>query len=270
MADDPAEVLTRAAPEPDFTRAYGTDSNQVVDVHLPPAGVASRGLVVFIHGGFWRALYDRIHARPLAAALAADGYVVANVEYRRVGHEGGGWPGTLEDAVRAVRAAPGFARDGAGRDRLDRLGPPIIAGHSAGGHLALWVAHRLGPSAVGGVLALAPAVNLVRMQETGVGGGAVADLLDGEPEAAPDRYGQADPYRNLPIGVPLVVVHGGRDEVVPFELGRDFVSTAAEAGDAARLIGLPDIEHYGLIDPLSPAWPSVRHGLASLTVRGSG
>jgi acetyl esterase/lipase len=262
MAHDPEEILTRDAPGPDFTRPYGSDANQVIDMHLPSTGTPPKGVVVFVHGGFWRALYDRVHARPLAAALAADGYVVANVEFRRVGHEGGGWPGTLNDVVDAVTNVP----DLVGHE----LGKPVLAGHSAGGHLALWTAHRLGPDAVGGVLALAPAVDLVRMQQAGVGGGAVADLLDGEPDAAPDRYGQADPYRNLPIGVPMTVVHGRADQEVPFEFGESFVTAAEAAGDDIMLIDLPDIEHYALIDPLSPAWPSVCEGLASLTARARG
>jgi acetyl esterase/lipase len=262
MADDPEEILTRTGPEPDVTRAYGADANQVIDLHMPPPGTDNRGLVVFVHGGFWRALYDRMHARPLAGAWAADGYMVANVEYRRVGHEGGGWPGTLTDVVDAVTAVSDIIGRG--------FGKPVLAGHSAGGHLALWAAHRLGPDAVGGVLALAPAVDLVRMQQTGVGDGAAADLLDGEPDAVPDRYGQADPYKNLPIGVPLVVVHGRRDDVVPFELGSDLATEALAAGDEARLVDLPEIEHYGLIDPSSPAWPAVCEGLASLAARARG
>jgi acetyl esterase/lipase len=262
MADDPEEILTRSAPDPDFIRAYGTDANQVIDMYMPPPGTENRGLVAFVHGGFWRALYDRTHTRPLAAALASDGYVVANVEYRRVGHDGGGWPGTLTDVVDAVSALPDIVGDG--------FGKPILGGHSAGGHLALWAAHRLGPDEVGGVLALSPAVDLVRMQDTGIGGGAVADLLDGEPDAFPDRYGQADPYKNLPIGVPMVVVHGRLDEVVPFEFGSDFAAEAEAAGDEVRLVELPDIAHYALIDPLSSAWPAVREGLASLTTRARG
>ncbi len=265
MIDESEGVLDRPAPGPDFSRAYGSDPNQVVDIHLPSEGVPLRGFVVFMHGGFWRAQYDRVHARPAVAALTGEGYLVANVEYRRVGQPGGGWPGTLDDAVDAVSAAIAVA----GEVGLV-AGAPVIAGHSAGGHLALWAAHRLGPDHIAGVLALAPAVDLVRMQREGVGHGAVADLLDGEPDGALDRYRQADPAANLPIGVPIVVVHGRLDSEVPIWVGAGFTRAAMAARDDVTLIELPDIAHYGPIDPSSPAWSAVTGGLARLTERARG
>lgn len=265
MVDESEGVLDRPAPGPDFTRAYGSDPNQVIDVHLPPESAAPGGFVIFVHGGFWRERYDRVHARPAVAALAADGYLVANIEFRRIGQPGGGWPGTMDDVVAATTAALDLATE-VGFD----AGQPVLAGHSAGGHLALWAAHRLGPDEIAGVLALAPAVGLVRMQREGVSNGAVVDLLGGTPENALDRYRQADPAANLPIGVPIVVVHGGLDTVVPFSYGADFVQAAEAAGDEVTLVDLPDIQHFGLIDPLSPAWSAVSEGLARLTGRGRG
>src|SRR5688572_24932971 len=103
MTRDPREVLTRPAPAPDLTLRYGDHPDHVIDLRLPTDGAAGPGrpLVVFLHGGFWRAAFDRSHAGPLAADLAGRGYPVAVVEYRRVGQEGGGWPGTLDDVERA-------------------------------------------------------------------------------------------------------------------------------------------------------------------------
>lgn len=261
MSDESEDVLDREAPGPDFTRAYGTDPNQLVDIHLPAGGGEPIGFVVNVHGGFWRAQYDRVHARPMIEALVQAGYLVANLEFRRVGQPGGGWPGTLNDVEAGVAAAIEMQPD---------VGRPVVTGHSAGGHLALWAAHRLGPDEIGGVLALAPAVGLVELESTSVGNGATADLLGGSPDEVPDRYRQADPAANLPVGVPIVVVHGQQDSVVPIRFGTEFVQAATAAGDDARLVDLPDIGHFGLIDPLSPAWPAVLRGLASLTGRARG
>ncbi len=205
MPADPRDVLSRPAREPDRTLRYGPDPNQLADVHLPPDGVPGRPLVVFLHGGFWMAGWDRVHARPLAADLAARGYPVASLEYRRIGQPGGGWRGTFDDVAAGVEAAAGQLG----------LGTPILAGHSAGGHLALWVAGRV---PVRGVLALAPVADLARGYALGLGDGAVEALLGGAPDEVPDRYAFADPYR-LPLpSVPTVLVHGTEDRPVPVEL----------------------------------------------------
>ncbi len=106
MPSDPRAVLTRAAPEPDVTVAYGEHPDQIADLRRPAGSGPPRPLVVVVHGGFWRAEYDRRHTGPLASALAALGYPVAQLEYRRTGQPGGGWPGTLTDVLAGVSALP--------------------------------------------------------------------------------------------------------------------------------------------------------------------
>ncbi len=138
MPVDPRAVLTRPAPEPDRTVAYGDAPDQVADLRLPAGAGPARPLVVVVHGGFWRAEYDRRHTGPLAAALAAHGYPVAQLEYRRTGQPGGGWPGTLTDVLTGVAELPVLAAE-ALPGRVS-LAAPILVGHSAGGHLALYVA----------------------------------------------------------------------------------------------------------------------------------
>jgi acetyl esterase/lipase len=245
---DPREVLTRAAPPPDLTLHYGEHADQVVDVRLPPRQAGP--LVIFLHGGFWRAAYDRGHTGPLAAALAQGGHPVVQVEFRRVGQDGGGWPGTFDDVAAAVEAVPRLLRD-----RVDTAGP-ILAGHSAGGQLALLHAER-----AAGVLALAPVADLGYAYELGLGEGAVADLLGGGPAQAPDRYAAVDPVRRGPLATPTVIVHGDHDDRVPIEVSRRYARTA---GPACRLVELPGVEHFGVIDPLSPAWPAVLAALKAL------
>lgn len=260
-------MLTRPAPPPDFTVAYGDDPEQVVDVRLPAPGAAPRPLVVFVHGGFWMAEYDRTHAAPLATDLAARGYPVASVEYRRIGQPGGGYPGTLDDVAAAVAALPELLAVALAEDRYEGFDTdrPILAGHSAGGHLALWTAARGGPSVTRGVLALAPVANLLRAYELRLGGDAARKLLGGAPGERPDAYAAADPTALLPIGVPVAVVHGRRDEQVPYRIGAEFAAAARVAGDDVRLVELPECEHFGLIDPLSAAWPAVLDALDFLS-----
>ncbi len=256
-------ILDRSADPPDFTVAYGDLPEQVADVWLPQTDDPSRPLVIFIHGGFWKAAYDRRHAAPAAVALAAAGYPVATIEYRRVG-AGGGWPATFDDVAAAVATVPGLVAERAGHER----GDVVLMGHSAGGQLVLWAGRTV--VCVTGIVALAPVADLARGYALGLGGGAVAAALGGGPDDVPERYAALDPAANLPIGVPTVVVHGRLDEAVPFAIGADWVTASRAAGDATELIDLAEIEHFGVIDPLSPAWPDVMRGLASLHGAGRG
>jgi acetyl esterase/lipase len=238
---DSREVLTRPAPPPDRTLSYGPLPDQVIDVRLPERLPAP--IVVVIHGGFWRAAYDRTHTGPMATALAAAGYVVAIPEYRRTGH-GGGWPGTFDDVATALDAIPGLLS-------AHGSGPPVWLGHSAGGHLALWAASREGaPTA--GVVSLAGCADLGMCAALGLGEGATVALLGGTPAEVPDRYALADPVRLPPPAAPVTLLHGTADDRVPVEVSRSYASRTR-----ASLRELPGAGHFALIDPLSTAWPSV-------------
>jgi acetyl esterase/lipase len=242
------DVLTRWAPGPDFTVAYGEHPDHVADVRLPPG--EPRAAVLFLHGGFWRQEYDRVHVGPLAVALAAAGFVVITPEFRRTGAPGGGWPGTFDDVVTAARAVPPQVAAGL---------PLLLAGHSAGGQLALWVGAQLARSGQPphGVLALAPVVDLPAAYELDLDGGAVATLLGGGPTEAPERYAAADPLALLPLGVAMAIGHGDRDVVVPIELSRRFADAARAAGDSMTLHEWPGVDHFDIIDPESAIWPVV-------------
>lgn len=264
MTVDPRAVLTRPAPEPDILLRYGDHPDQVADLRLPTArrGGAPLPLVVVVHGGFWRAEYSRGHTGPLAADLAARGYPVAQLEYRRTGQTGGGWPATFDDVRAGVAALPGLVAEAVGRSGAVAY-PPILLGHSAGGQLALWCAAEL-PSRVGGVLALAPVADLAEAYRLDLDDGAVATLLGGGPDTVPDRYAAADPIRRVPLAIPTVIVHGMQDLQVPIELSRRYAATARTTGADIALFELPDTEHFGLIDPQSSAWVEVTAALHSL------
>lgn len=272
---DAREILTRPAPPSDLTLRYGPDSEQIADVWLPQSGPAS--LVIFLHGGFWRAEFDRAHTAPLAAALAAAGYAVCTPEFRRVGQPGGGWPGTFDDVAAAVDGLPGLAAAAAGPGRLATR-QLVLAGHSAGGHLALWSAarHRLPASspwhAVGrfhlGVIALAPVSDLAACHAEHLGDDAADALMGGGPDRYPERYALADPAALLPMGTEVRIVHGSRDHRVPCRMSRDYAARAAEEGDRVSFDELP-CGHFEPIDPLSSAWPAVLAAFRSVaSVRG--
>ncbi|NLU78106.1 alpha/beta hydrolase [Micromonospora sp. HNM0581] len=261
MPSDPRAVLTRPAPEPDVSVAYGSHPDQIADLRRPAISKAPRPLVVVVHGGFWRAEYDRRHTGPLASALAALGYPVAQLEYRRTGQPGGGWPGTLTDVLAGVSALPRLAE--AALPGLVAAAPPVLVGHSAGGHLALYAAAHA-PGEVAGVLALAPVADLAEAYRLDLDGGAVAALLGGGPADLPERYATADPRSLVPPRPRTVVIHGTLDQHVPIDISRSYVAAARAAGGRIHLIELPDCEHFGLIGPDSSAWPEVTAALRSL------
>jgi acetyl esterase/lipase len=223
-------------------------------------------LVVFLHGGFWRATHDRAHTGPMGTALAAAGYAVCVPEFRRTGQPGGGWPGTFDDVAVAVDRTPALVRQAAGPGVIAE-GPVLLAGHSAGGHLALWAAarHLLDPGSpwhtaqpcARGVVVLAGVTSLAECYEQGMGDGAAAALMGGGPGQHPQRYRDADPAGLLPLGRPVRLVHGALDDVVPMEMSRGYAARGRAAGDDTALVELPGASHVDLIDPLSPAWPHV-------------
>ncbi len=261
MPPDPRAVLTRPAPEPEVTVAYGEHPDQIADLRRPAGEGPPQPLLIVLHGGFWRVEYDRRHTGPLAAALAALGHPVAQLEYRRTGQPGGGWPGTLTDVLAGVSALPGLAA--AALPGQVAPAPPILIGHSAGGHLALYAAARA-PDAVGAVLALAPVADLAEAYRLDLDAGAVAALLGGGPADVPERYAEADPRALIPSTIRTVVMHGTLDQQVPIALSRAYVATAQQAGADMHLVELPECEHFGLIDPTSAVWPKITSALRSL------
>lgn len=253
------------------TLSYGPLPEHLVDVRVP-AGDGPAPLVVVVHGGFWKGEWDRAHSAPQSDGLAAAGYVVATVEYRRVGAGGGGggWPGTLDDVALLGDTVPGLVAAAVG-DRVDTA-RTVFVGHSAGGHLVAWSAsrhrlpaaspwHRPTPLPVG-VVSLAGVLDLELSERLGLGGHAAKALLGGSPRKRPERYAEADPVRLLPTGVRTVLVHGTRDEAVPLEVSRAYSAAARAAGDDVALHELAGVDHMALVDPASGAWPTVLAAVA--------
>lgn len=241
-------VLDRTPPPADHRLPYGPGPFHFGDLRLP-AGQGRFPLLINIHGGFWRARYDLEHAGHLCAALAAAGIATWNIEYRRIGHEGGGWPGTLED----VRAAVSHAAALAGQFPLD-LARVAVMGHSAGGHLACWVSGERLPFPLRAAISLAGVLDLQRAWELGLSERVVDTFLGGSHARFPARYRAASPIERLPTGVPQRLIHGVEDDIVPLEISERYLAAATRAGDAATLRALPATGHFEPIDPASGAW----------------
>jgi acetyl esterase/lipase len=248
--------------------AYGPGADRFGELWRP-GGDGPWPVVALLHGGFWRSRRTLELMRPLAADLAGRGFAAWNLEYRRVGQPGGGWPGTCEDVAAGldhlVRLAGRAPLD------LDRL---VVAGHSAGGHLALWSAARSGlPAAAPGagpqvaprlVVSLAGVCDLLAGAAAGIGEGAVAEFLGATPDQAPERYRLASPQARLPLGVAQLLVHGDADPRVPVGQSRAYAAAAAAAGDPVELVELRGVDHMAVIDPASPAWAEVTRRLRRL------
>ncbi|GAA1024198.1 MULTISPECIES: alpha/beta hydrolase family protein [Amycolatopsis] len=217
------------------TLRYGSEPSQFVELHGTPGG---RGTAVLLHGGWWRARHDLHQLDPMAADLVAAGWYVANLEYRRIDGDTGGWPQTLDDVLAAIAAV----------ERPSAL-PTVAIGHSAGGHLAL-----LAGGSLAGVVALAPITDVPRARAEELGEGAAGLFLTGDDPAA-------SPIRQVPIGCPQLVVQGDADVRVPVAHSRDYVAAAKAAGDDVDYVELPGVDHFRLIDPADEPWQPVREWL---------
>ncbi|MGW7356611.1 alpha/beta hydrolase family protein [Streptomyces sp. NPDC054802] len=280
-AAEEASAMSHPAVAPDVSVAYGDHPDQVVDFYAPRSGHAFVPLVVVLHGGAWRAPYDRRHVTPFADFLARRGLAVANVEYRRgrdipqqrgeTGPVAGRWPETFDDVAAALDALPDLARKALPQADPGRV---VVTGHSAGGHLALWAAARhvlpagspwrlAASPPLRGVVALAPIADFGTAVELGVCGGAVRQLLGGE-ERYDERAAHADPAALLPTGIATAVVQGRTDIVVPQAVAEAYVDAAAKAGETVGWTLLEEVGHFPLIDPAADACAVVAEEIAQL------
>jgi acetyl esterase/lipase len=251
-----AEILTSPPPaDADERIAYGAEPLQFGDLRLP-AGGGPHPLAVVVHGGYWQAIYNLTHAGHLCVDLAGHGIATWNVEYRRVGDPGGGWPGTLEDVVLALHHVPALAQT-----RPIDVGRIAVVGHSAGGHLALLAALRARVP-LRGVISLAGVVDPHETDRRGDDRGLARRFLGGGPDELPERWAEASPRAQLPLGFRYLLASGTAD--VHWEPNELTAAAAREAGDDVELLALPGAGHFELVDPLAPEWGVVRARLDGL------
>ncbi|HTW56715.1 MAG TPA: alpha/beta hydrolase [Terriglobales bacterium] len=261
----PDDILTLPPPPADARIAYGTDPNQFIDLRLPASSrsPAAIPLVLNIHGGYWRARYNLDHAGHLCAALTAAGPATANLEYRRVGNDGGGWPGTFDD----IRSAYRFLLQNAARHNFDEK-RILVMGHSAGAQLALCLAAH--EPSITRIISLAGVVDLQRAYQLHLSNDAVVEFLHGTPREVPEHYREADPMQSSIPQARQWIIHGSDDDVVPPELSRDYVAakqkhvgTEGKKNDV-RLLAISGAGHFDLIDPRTAAWKQVAQSVAEI------
>jgi acetyl esterase/lipase len=235
---------------------------QFGDLRLPE-GAGPHPVVVAIHGGFWRNRYSLEHLGFMCDAITSVGYATWSLEYRRIGDEGGAWPGTFLDVGMGVD----YLRALASQNNLD-LERVSVIGHSAGGHLALWAAGRhtipegdtlympdpLRPKAA---IALAGVTSLSMAWDKKLSNGVVLELMNGTPDEMPGQYRTASPIEMLPLGVRTVLIHGTEDENVPFSMSETYEKAAKAAGDSVELVKLRGVGHFEVIDPQIGEWVQV-------------
>lgn len=260
----PEDILSFSPPPADARIRYGPDPNQFLDLRFPsPKAKDERpvSLVMNIHGGFWRSRYSLDHAGHLCAGLTSKGLATANVEYRRVGNEGGGWPGTFAD----IRMAYNVLVQNEQHHNFDTK-KILVMGHSAGGQLALCLAaHERG---VESVISLAGVVDLERAYRLHLSDDAVVEFLRGTPHEVADHYREADPMQLSIPHVRQALIHGSGDEVVPPDFSRDYVATkqkrTGKQKEDAQLCEIAGAGHFDLIDPRSAAWKAVEQAVFQL------
>ncbi len=247
---DAIRHLVASASWPVETIEYGPDPDNVGDLRIPH-GTGPHPVAVLIHGGFWRNTVARDLLDAAAVDLTEHGWATWNVEFARVGG-GGGWRATTADVTAAIKSLTEFA-EGHQLD-LDRV---VAIGHGSGGQLALQAAAGTGGPAISAVAALAPIGDLEAAHQAGIGDDAVNAFVRRTPEQSPERYATASPIRNLPIGVPLLIIAGDDDDQVPAPISREFAGRAADEGDIVVYHELEGVGHNELIDPGTRAWAKV-------------
>jgi len=267
-----AELLALPHRDPDHRLAYGADSSQFGELRVP-RGPGPHPVVVLLHGGCWREFSAVGSIGPMADALAAEGIATWSVEYRRLHQPGGGWPGTYLDVGSAVdhlrELAQPYALD------LTRV---VVVGHSAGGHLAMWVVarprlpagsplYRADPLPIRGVVDLSGTPDMAG-DLPGLPGACGEDvvraMLGGTPQTVPERYAQSSAIAMLPLGVPQALIWGARDDQVPLALAERYTRAARRAGDPVRLVVDRTAGHFETASPYSSTWPAVRSAIRAL------
>lgn len=272
----PADLQALPAEPADYRLTYGDDANQFGELRLP-AGPGPHPVIVLIHGGCWKAEYATLRdLAPMGDALKRDGIATWNIEYRRLGQPGGGWPGTYLDVAHAID----HLRQISSKYGLD-LKHVVVLGHSAGGHLAMWSGTRQNlpknsplylrkPLPLAGVINLAGTIDMsqnIAHMESECKDAVVTGMLGGSPESVPDRFKQASASALLPLRVPQILIWGERDNFIPRPLAEKYVSEAVRAGDRTQLIIVPAVGHFETASPASSAWPSVRKAIRSLLMK---
>ena len=249
--------------------AYGEHDQQFGELYLPQSVSEQEQqklypIIILLHGGCWRAAYDSSVLGGLSQSLCQLGYAVWNLEYRRLGN-GGGWPVTFQD----VALGTDFLRSIADKYYLD-LHRVITMGHSAGGHLALWLASRNKlatdsvvyqpkPLAIQSVISLAGIPDLDQASKRSICRGAVDELMGGSPDAIAKKYKQGSPHHLEPFDISTYHLVGEFDPIVPFPYLAQYLEENPSPHKQLDII--PDIGHFEMVMPDTIAWDYILRAL---------
>lgn len=264
------EIAAMPLPAADHIIKYGPDSLQYGELRLPE-GEGPFPVVVVVHGGCWLSAYNLHYMSHVSEELTKAGYATWNIEFRRVGDAGGGYPGTFLDVAKGTD----YVRELAKQYPVDAK-KVVVMGHSAGGHLALWLAARKNlsrkselytkkPLKLKGVVSLAGIPDLAAYsQEKGSCNAAVPQLMGGLPAELATKYADASPIQLLPLRVPQRLVQGALDPIVPVSQSQQYTQSAQNLDDDARMVLVPEAGHFDLVAPHTAAWAAVLAALKSL------
>lgn len=273
--DATSEAQSELLPSGPIRISYGSDPLQFGDLRLP-GGHGRAPVAVIIHGGCWSNLIGYDFMNDMATALTNDGIATWNIEYRRTGDVGGGYPNTLTDVGQAVDKL----RELAGRYRID-LNNVVTVGHSSGGQLGSWVAARrhfapndplrgTNPLRLAAAVPLAGIFDLPAYVGVNACGDNLIPLMGGTPAQLPDLYAHASPIDLLPIGVRQTIIHGTADDIVPISQSEQFKAAACQAGDPVTLKEISGATHFDMISPTSPKWPEIEQYILAAVHAGDG
>ena len=262
------ELLSQPEPPADFRLSYGDNALQYADLRIPD-GDGPHPIVVLIHGGCWKAEYNSGHLAAMAQAITEAGMATWTIEFRRIGDENGAWPETFNDVSKAIDWLPNIAAEH--ELDLDRV---VLAGHSAGGHLALWAAarHKLAadsplyvenPLPLKGVIGLAPAADLELTYRNQTCSGTSQLLIGGTPEEFPQRYHDGSAAALLPLGVPQLIINGDQDGGW-LTVSKAYKEKARLQGEDVELIVPVNAGHFELVMPVSSAFPIVLESIETM------
>jgi acetyl esterase/lipase len=249
------DLLERPRPAPSATVHYGNDPLQVVDVWLP-AGAGPHPVALMVHGGCWQTdVADRTIMNWIADDLRRRGIAVWNIDYRGVDRPGGGYPGTFQDVAAAADALRAHAAD----YHLD-VRRVVAIGHSAGGHLALWLAGRprlpaesplrtANPLPIAEVVSLGglPDLEETARSENGCGNEVIGRLTNGQ-------FADTSVPRLAPLGLKQVLINGLQDRIIPIPYAEGYARPMRAAGDDVRVRMLDHTGHVELVAPETAAW----------------
>ncbi|QHL89450.1 alpha/beta fold hydrolase [Nibribacter ruber] len=260
-------------PAPGQEISYGTDSLQFGELRLPQ-GKGPFPVVVVIHGGCWLSQYNYQYMNHASAALTKAGYATWNIEFRRVGNPGGGWPGTFLDVAQGIDFVKQLAKQYPVNAK-----EVVLMGHSAGGHLALWAAtrhciskesplYKQKPLKIKGVVSLAGIADL-KTYATAPGScnSAVPQLMGGRLDQVPDLYAVASPLGRMPLKLPVRMVQGDKDPIVPVSQAKSMASFSSQKQYLVQEVIVPNAGHFDLVAPTSPVWSTVEQAVKEVLAK---